>query len=151
MNDAWIIVPASVTFDDLQDALTGLGDAVSLSPGPLSTQMRIADKEPLPSGHRAPDDRIEIEHPETVAELEQDDPVGIRSVVPDPVFYALRYHGVRLATKVLRSIASSRLAEGPLLIRLVDGLVFTPKDFLWRVEQDPEWWDWWKTDSTASG
>jgi hypothetical protein len=141
MNDVWIIVSSSVSFHDLQAALSELGDAVSLSVGPLSTQLNIADK-PFPSGNSAPDDWIEIEDSETTAELEANDPDHIPGMVPDPAFYALRYHGPERATEVLKAIASSPLAENPMLITDGEGFTLTGKEFLQRLESDPEWWRW---------
>jgi hypothetical protein len=140
MNDAWIIVPSGVTLDDLLSALSRLEVAVP-SIRLQSKQLTISGREPLPSGSPSPDDWIEVEDPETVAELQADDPNAVRSVVRDPTFYALRYHGSRVATDVLRTLANSSIADGPMLIR-ASGSFWTPREFQRRLEQDPEWWSW---------
>jgi hypothetical protein len=143
MQLAWIILPRCVTFQDLQSALSSLGHPVDLGAGPAPTQMMIKASTP---GY---DSRIQIEEPETIAELEQEDEQNrINAVVPDPLYYRYRYYDRDGATQVLKTIASSRLADGPMLITDGGGWYRTGPEFLQRLEQDPEWWDWWRRQGT---
>jgi hypothetical protein len=142
MESVWIIVPSSVSIHDLRAVLPDLDDVSSISVGDPPTQMRIEKSAPL-----AQADRIDIEQASTISELEGDEAERrrIRAVVSDPVYYALRYHGTDVATRVLKAVAGSGLAEGPLLITDGEGWVGTGEEFLQRIEQDPEWWHWWRS------
>ncbi len=135
MQLAWVIVPKCVTLQDLRAALSALDRPVEL--GPASRQIRIKASAPLESDDRLQDDN-------GLEDIEEDELDRIHASMPDPAYYLYRYHVRPEATHVLKTIASSHLADGPMLITDGNGWSATGPEFLQRLEQDPEWWDWWR-------
>src|SRR5215831_12935750 len=124
MEDAWIVVPRSVSFDDLMTALAPLGDRATLSAGPSSTQIHLTS-----GGTAASRARIEAETPEVVDELQPDERAraAVRAVAAEPAFYGLRYRSPALAATVLGAIVAGLAPAVPVLV-MAGSTQFWPGD-----------------------
>ncbi len=81
--------------------------------------------------------------------FERDD---IRTMLPERFggqqrIMTLRYRSPKLARDMARAIASSELAERPMLLN-ADGTYLDPREFVRRLDADPPW-DWFAAGTTS--
>lgn len=133
LEEVFIVVPTSVTLSDVADVLRRSWR--------LDDQLTIPYAE-LESGAKAYVQEQDADD-EFMEELSLEDP-GLLDVLKqrfgDYRILALRYRGPALAREWARAIASSELAEQPMLLD-ADGTFLAPDEFLRKLDQEPPW-DW---------
>ena len=131
MEEVFIIVPRSVTLDDVADVLRRswtLDEGVGVpyvQTGPDSTAY-VAE----PEVTRTFEEELALDHPNLWDR--------VRGTVGDHRILSLRYRDPTLAREVARAIATSELASRPMLLN-ADGAYLTPDEFLSRLDGDPPW------------
>lgn len=133
MNDVLIIVPTTVTLADVADV--------------LARSWSLDEEIDQPSVVLDPYERAYVTELDVTPQLEEEifleDPVTpdlIKTQFGDYRLLALRYTSPRLARAMAQAIASSELADQPMLLD-ADGTFLSARDFLARLAEKPDW-DW---------
>ena len=131
MEEVFIIVPTSVTLDDVGRVLERLWDLDPDLPVPhveLGLWRRAYVAEPELDDQFMED--LFYDHP--------DMPRRLKEQFGDFRIFALRYRDPVLARHMAGAIAASKLAEQPMLLD-ADGTYLAPQQFLARLRENPPW------------
>jgi hypothetical protein len=129
MEEIFIIVPQDVTLDRVGDV--------------LARHWRLAAGYGTPHVELSPTERAYFVELDDLSEADLEDLFfehpDVRETLPerfgDPRILALRYRSPALARDMARAIASSELAERPMLLN-ADGSYLTPREFVRRLDED---------------